>query len=62
MHSFEKITKNTIQKKNFFLVSRHFSDVFSSAEHEYFGPINQKSKDFRKKRYFSFIFFENMHV
>ena len=34
-------------------MTRHFSDVFSSAAHEYFGPIDQKSKYFRKKRQIS---------
>ena len=54
MHTFEKITENSIpKKKKIFLIRRHFSDVFSSTEHEYSGPINQKSKHFRKKRQIS---------
>ena len=55
MHIFEKNNKKYNPGKKCFLVSRHFFDVFSSPEHEYFGPIIKKSKHFRKKRYFSFF-------
>ena len=40
------------KKKKICLETRHFSHVFSSAEHEYFSPINQKSKHFRQKAIF----------